>query len=270
VTDDAGVAARIIDDPRRTDLSVIWLHGIGQGPGHVWAVARRLGLPEAGVRGVFPRAPGTVVSAVTGRAASTWFTQTLSKEMRVDLSSLADSDRWVRALIDAEVGRFGARRVALAGFSQGAVMALYTGLRYRVALAGLALYAAFPPQNLDLLDSASPATARVPVWMGHGRRDWVVPYWTGDGLRRQLADRGHPVSWHRYPGGHETFGGVAAELTGFFRDCAGSSGAPDGPGTPDRSGASGGSGTAGGSGAPDGPGTPGCPGAPGASGGGAG
>src|ERR1700683_4894150 len=145
MTDGAVSALEIVEDSRRTDLSVIWLHGIGQGPGHVQAVARRLALPEAGVRGVFPRAPGTLVSAVTGRPASTWFIQSLDHNMRLDLSSLAESDRWLRTLIDAEVERYGPRRVALAGFSQGAVMALYSGLRYRLSLAGIALYAAFLP-----------------------------------------------------------------------------------------------------------------------------
>jgi phospholipase/carboxylesterase len=222
MTDGAVAALEIMEDPRRTDLSVIWLHGIGQGPGHVQEVARRLALPEAGVRGVFPRAPGTLVSAVTGRPASTWFIQSFDHNMRVDLSSLAESDRRLRTLIDAEVARYGPQRVALAGFSQGAVMALYSGLRYRLPLAGIALYAAFPPHNLDLLDSVSPASAQVPLWMGHGVRDWVVPYSTGKELRRRLADRGHPVSWHWYPGGHETFGGVSAELADFFRACASS------------------------------------------------
>ena len=218
--DGAVSALEIMEVPRRTDLSVIWLHGIGQGPGHVQAVARRLALPEAGVRGVFPRAPGMLVSAVTGRPASTWFIQSLDKYMRADQSGLMDAERRLRTLIDTEVERFGAQRVALAGFSQGAVMALHSGLRYRLPLAGLALYAAFPLRDLDLLDSVSPATSQVPIWMGHGVRNWVVPYSSGKELRKLLIDRGHPVNWHWYQGGHETFGGVSAELAEFFRECA--------------------------------------------------
>lgn len=206
----------IFEDPGRAALSVIWLHGIGQGPEHVRAVACRLAPPEAGVRGVFPRAPATLVSAVTGRPASSWFIQTLSKSMRADQPSLLTAERRLRALIDAEVERFGAHRVALAGFSQGGVMALYSGLRYRLPLAGIAVYAVFPLHGVEFFESLSPATSKVPIWMGHGVRDWVVPYSSGKKLRQLLIDRGHPVTWHWYQGGHEIFGGVSAELTEFF------------------------------------------------------
>jgi phospholipase/carboxylesterase len=130
------------------------------------------------------------------------------------------AERRLRPLIDAEVERFGARRVALAGFSQGGVMALYSGLRYRLPLAGIAVYAAFPLQNVDLFDSVSLSTSQVPIWMGHGAGDWVIPYSSGEELKQLLIDRGHPVTWHRYRGGHEAFGGVCAELAEFFAGCA--------------------------------------------------
>jgi phospholipase/carboxylesterase len=202
-------------------LSVIWLHGIGQGPEHVRAVAHWLALPEAGVRGVFPRAPAAVVSALTGRAASTWFIQNLST-LEADQPSLVAAERRLRPLIDAEVERFGAQRVALAGFSQGGVMALYSGLRYRLPLAGIAVYAAFPLRNLDIFDSLSQSTSKVPIWMGHGVHDWVIPYYNGEQLKQLLIDRGHPVTWHWYQGGHEIFGGVSTELAEFFEGCASS------------------------------------------------
>jgi phospholipase/carboxylesterase len=202
-------------------LSVIWLHGIGQSPEHVQAVAHWLALPEAGVRGVFPRAPAAVVSALTGRAASAWFVQSLNT-LQADQRSLVAAERRLRPLIDAEVERFGAQRVALAGFSQGGVMALYSGLRYRLPLAGIAVYAAFPLNNVDFFDSLSLSTSKVPIWMGHGVNDWVIPCSNGWELKQMLIDRGHPVTWHWYRGGHEVFGGVRSELAEFFEGCASS------------------------------------------------
>ena len=199
-------------------FSVIWLHGIGQDPEDVRAVAHRLAPPEAGVRGVFPRAPATVLSPLTGRAASTWFIMNLHT-LQADQPSLVAAERRLRPLIDAEVERFGAQRVALAGFSQGGVMALYSGLRYRLPLAGIAVYAAFPLNNVGISDSLSLSTSKVPIWMGHGADDWVIPYDNGEELKQLLTDRGHPVAWHRYQGGHETFGGVCSELAEFFQAC---------------------------------------------------
>lgn len=206
----------VLDAVGRTALSVVWLHGMGHGPEHMAAVAERLALPESGVRGVFPCAPAQAVSPLTGRTAAVWFRQSVERLWQADLPTLRSAERHINELLDAEVERFGADRVALAGFSQGAVTALYSGLRYRRPLAGIAVYAAFPLRGVDFFDAADRSTAGVPVWMGHGVRDWVVPYRIGREVHGQLADRGHPVSWYRYRGGHEVFGGVGAELAGFF------------------------------------------------------
>jgi len=212
---------RALEGRGRTELSVIWLHGMGQGPEHPEAVARRLALPEAGVRGVFPRAPAQSRSSLTGRSASSWFVQSIDRLWMVDLPSLQATETKLHALIDSEVERFGAGRVALAGFSQGAVTALYCGLRYRLPLAGIAVYAAFPLRGLDFFDEQHPVTASVPLWIGHGRRDWVVPFGSGEQVRDELSSRGHPVQWRRYRGGHEIFGGVGGELAEFFEGLKG-------------------------------------------------
>ena len=206
----------VLEAVGRTELSVVWLHGMGHGPRHMAEVAERLGLPGSGVRGVFPCAPAQAVSPLTGRSATVWFKQSVDRLWQADLPTLRAAEQRVRALLDAEVERFGADRVALAGFSQGAVTALYSGLRYRLPLAGIAVYAAFPLRSVDFFDPQDRATAGVPVWMGHGVRDWVVPYRIGKEVRQQLADRGHPVAWNWYQGGHEVFGGVGDELVGFF------------------------------------------------------
>lgn len=206
----------VLEADGRTELSVVWLHGMGHGPEHMAEVAERLALPKAGVRGVFPCAPAQAVSPLTGRTSTVWFRQSVDRLWQADLPTLRAAEHHVRDLLDAEVERFGADRVALAGFSQGAVTALYAGLRYRQPLAGIAVYAAFPLRAVQFFDSQDPATAGVPVWMGHGVRDWVVPYRIGKEVRAQLADRGHPVAWNWYQGGHEVFGGVGDELVQFF------------------------------------------------------
>jgi phospholipase/carboxylesterase len=140
----------------------------------------------------------------------------VNKLWLADVPSLLAAEQRIRTVIDAEVERFGAHRVALAGFSQGAVMALYCGLRYRAPLAGIAVYASFPLRDVELFDPDDVRTVDVPIWMGHGVRDWVAPYQMGKELRRQLADRGHPITWNWYPGEHEVYGGVGEELAAFF------------------------------------------------------
>jgi len=75
--------------------------------------------------------------------------------------------------VDAELARLGlpAGAYALAGFSQGAMTALYTGLRRAVAPRGVLAFsgALLAPERLG------EAVARPPVLIVHGEDDEVVP-----------------------------------------------------------------------------------------------
>ncbi|GAA1967539.1 alpha/beta hydrolase [Catenulispora subtropica] len=197
-------------------VSVIWLHGMGQDTGHPAAIADRLGLAEQGVRAVFPRAPAQAKSSITGAPTRAWVDQSVLKLGTTDPVTLAATEEGLRHLIEEESKRVGAEHVVLAGFSQGAAMALYVALRYPERLGGLALYAAFRFGDVPLMESRSAANAELPVWLGHGRRDWVIPYFIGIDVRDLLEEHGHPVEWHKYPGAHEAFGGVGSELAEFL------------------------------------------------------
>ncbi|MFJ1704269.1 alpha/beta hydrolase [Kitasatospora sp. NPDC088346] len=198
--------------------TVVWLHGLGQDADTLVPVARRLGLPGAGVRGVFPRAPALAAGQVTGGPARAWYDQRVFTLDRLDLDGLFAAEQRLTALLRAETDRIGPGRTVLAGFSQGATTALAVALRHPGRLAGLALYAGFLPEVLEpvLAATRSPAAARLPVWLGHGVEDWVVPVTTGERLRDTLTGWGHPVSWQRYRAGHRPFAGVTASLPRFL------------------------------------------------------
>jgi phospholipase/carboxylesterase len=121
--------------------------------------------------------------------------------------------------VAAESAAAGSKRVVLAGFSQGAAMALIAGLRYPERLGGIILYDPYTPAELPLADTRSPANADLPVWIGHGRYDWIIPAVVGEGVRDLLLSWGHPVSWreyHDYPNTHEPFSGAAGDLRAFL------------------------------------------------------
>ncbi len=42
----------------------------------------------------------------------------------------------------------------------------------------------------------------MPIFLGHGRTDPVVPYARGIATRDALIALGHPVEWHDYPMQH--------------------------------------------------------------------
>ncbi|MEU5183558.1 alpha/beta hydrolase [Streptomyces longwoodensis] len=211
----------VIDPAGPHRATVVWLHGVGQGPADLAAVADRLGLAAAGVRGVFPRAPVEAPSLLTGLPVPCWFPQNLFTPDRIDTPGLLAVLRPLTVLLRQETERIGAARTVVAGFSQGATVAVTLSLRHTEPLAGAALYAPFLPPDLTALlpgGRPAPANARLPVWIGHGARDWIVPEGNGAGLRDLLTAWGHPVTWQRYPGGHEAFAGVRASLPRFLTE----------------------------------------------------
>jgi phospholipase/carboxylesterase len=204
--------------------TVVWLHGLGQVPADLAEVAGRLGLAGAGVRGVFPRAPAAEPSPLTGRPVPCWFPQTVLTIDSIDLPGLHAVRAALAEVLAEETRRIGAHRTLVAGFSQGALVALSLALGHSEPLAGLALYAPYcPPRLAPLLPHGrvAPANARLPVWIGHGARDWIVPERSGAALRDTLRGLGHPVSWQRYPGGHQAFAGVRASLPAFLTSTLG-------------------------------------------------
>ena len=98
----------------------------------------------------------------------------------------------LNATIDAECARLGlpGGRVALAGFSQGAMMALYAGLRRTPAPGAILAYSG---ALLDTPDLAAHLSGRPPVLLVHGERDMVVPFAAGVASEHALRRLGVPV-----------------------------------------------------------------------------
>jgi len=122
---------------------------------------------------------------------------------REDETGLRESVIEVQALIDREIALgIPASRIVLAGFSQGCAMTLLAGLRAPQRLAGLVGMSGYLPLAATTADERSQANADVPVFLGHGRFDPVVPMARGIAARDLLIELGHPVEWHDYPMQH--------------------------------------------------------------------
>ena len=70
---------------------------------------------------------------------------------------------------DAERSRgVAARRIFLAGFSQGGAMALFTAPRWHERLGGVIALSCYMPLPATLASEANPSNASVPLFMAHG------------------------------------------------------------------------------------------------------
>lgn len=197
--------------------TIIWLHGLGQDSGVFVDLVHQLSLAKQGVRNVFPRAPEQHMS-MTGDPVRAWFTQDIWSAETADPDLLNAAEKILREFVAIEAEAIGASRVILAGFSQGAAMALIAGLRYPERLGGIVLYAPYMVREANLLQTRSASSMSVPIWIGHGRQDAVIPARHGGWLHGVLRHWGFSALWHLYPCAHETFHGAADDLRQFLSD----------------------------------------------------
>jgi phospholipase/carboxylesterase len=197
------------------NASVIVLHGLGADGNDFVPIARELDLRPAGpVRFVFPHAPVRPVTINGGYPMRAWY-DILGADLakREDEAGLRAALADVDALIAREKSRgIAASRIVLAGFSQGAAMALLTGLRHAERLGGIVGMSGYLPLAATLEAERSAANHDVPIFLAHGRQDSVVPYARGMASRDALVALGHAVDWHEYAMGHSVCAEEIADL----------------------------------------------------------
>ncbi|MEZ5570850.1 MAG: alpha/beta hydrolase-fold protein [Halioglobus sp.] len=182
---------------------VIWLHGLGADGHDFEPIVPQLRLPSSlPVRFVFPHAPEMAVTAFGGQRARAWFD--FNPSGGADLPGLKKSASQIRDLIQNEIDNgIPVERIVLAGFSQGGVMALHTGLYYPKPLAGILALSTFLAESENLAASKSAANAQVPILMCHGQHDTVLPMSLGKASLLTLQQAGYAVEWREYPMAHE-------------------------------------------------------------------
>ncbi len=187
--------------------SILLLHGWTGDETSMWTLASLLetGGLMASMRGIFPADPG----------GYSWV-----DEVGGGLSALEAFDPAVEALdmvLRDIIVRTGMdlHRLVLAGFSQGAALALAAARKFSYKPAGVIAISGFLPDgDLDGLES--------PVFWGHGSQDEIIPIETaregvgrleGHGLKVHLceSDIGHKISHHCLRGVQEWIGQLPVE-----------------------------------------------------------
>lgn len=183
------------------DAAVIWLHGLGASAYDFASVPPQLELPDGlHVRFVFPNAPSIPVTLNAGLVMPAWYDIESLDERGHDEEGVVRSTRQVETLVRRETERgVSPDRIVLAGFSQGGAIALHAGLRYPERLAGLLGLSCYLLREASLEAEASAPNRSLPVFLGHGLHDPMVPRPLGVMARERLEAHGCAVSWHEYP-----------------------------------------------------------------------
>jgi len=186
--------------------AVIWMHGLGADGHDFEPIVPYLGLPpEAAVRIVFPHAPVRPVTVNGGMSMRAWYDiRALDIDRSQDEAGIRASEAQITALVEREVERgVAAERVVLAGFSQGAAMALHVGLRLATPPAGVLALSCYLLLPERLSSERHPNNSSLPILMAHGTVDPVVPLALGRASRDRLQALGYQPEWLEYPMGHE-------------------------------------------------------------------
>jgi len=185
--------------------SIVWLHGLGADGNDFVPLVSELKLPEAlGIRFVFPHAPFRPVTINNGYVMRAWYDLfSWQLDQRIDEKGIYESIRLLEQFIkQEEQAGISSKKIILAGFSQGAVIALMAGLCTATPLGGIIALSGYFPHAELILKQANPVNQAIPIFLAHGEQDTVVPYHLSGLAIQSLSQHGYPVEGHSYPMAH--------------------------------------------------------------------
>ena len=205
--------------PDKAAACMILLHGLGASGDDLFPLANELG----GLRVVCPNAAIRAVTLNGGWKMRAWYDiRGLNLEDRQDVQGVKESQASIENLLAAEKARgFAANKIFLAGFSQGAAMAVYTGLRHVETLAGVIALSGYLLFGDALAGEATVANRETPIFQAHGAYDTVVlPPWA-QSCHQQLSTGvgpgGWPVEYREYPMAHAIIPAELADLNRWLK-----------------------------------------------------
>ena len=200
------VDAVVIEPGQPANASVIWLHGLGA-DGHDFVPLARLlppGVRER-TRFIFPHAPIRPVTLNLGLPIRAWYDIAgLNREAPEDHSGIQAATAFVHALIQQQQhAGIAAERIILAGFSQGAALAVHAATRLPQRLAGLLALSGYLIRPNELRFEATRESRQTPIALHHGRYDPILPPTLGEELRDRLTELGYTPRWRLWDMAHE-------------------------------------------------------------------
>ena len=193
---------------------VVFLHGWGANGDDLIGIARQWSKPLPGARFASPHGHQACESNPMGRQ---WFSFRDESPEAVSQKA-AEAAAVINHFLDDELERHGLddSRLALVGFSQGAMMALYVALRRPRPCAGVVGYSG---ALIGVETLADEIRSRPPVLLAHGDADQMVPFASLGAAVQMLGSHDVSVRWHAAKNLGHGNDGVGLEMGGeFLRD----------------------------------------------------
>ncbi len=184
------------------DSCVIWLHGLGADGHDFEPIVPELRLPATmNTRFIFPHAPMMPVTINQGFVMRAWYDiKSAAIASQPDEAGIRSSAELTDQLVEEQLARgIPAKRIVLAGFSQGGAVILHAGLRQEHTLAGIMALSTYLPLPESLAAEKSDANQHTPIFLAHGSIDQVIPVDLAYTTRGHLEKAGYRLEWHEYP-----------------------------------------------------------------------
>ncbi|MCL1077614.1 carboxylesterase [Parashewanella spongiae] len=207
--------AIVVEPDTKATACVIWLHGLGDSGAGFAPVVPMLGLPQDhSVRFIFPHAPEQPVTINGGAVMRSWYDiKSMNLLERADLDGVKQSELKVKRFIESQMDSgIQSENIILAGFSQGGVLSLFTGLRLPYKLAGIMALSCYLPAGDKLPEGINEVNKDTPVLQHHGQQDPVVPVDAGKMANTALINAGYLAEWKSYPMPHSVLPQQLAEI----------------------------------------------------------
>jgi phospholipase/carboxylesterase len=207
-----------IETGPQPSAAVIWLHGLGADGHDFEPVVPELRLPASKpVRFIFPNAPQRPVTINGGMRMRAWYDILQMGGGPEDEAGIRESQVQLEKLISAQQQKgIPARKIVLAGFSQGGAIVLQTALRLAERLGGVMALSTYLPLQSMVENERHAMNKDLPIFMAHGSYDPMIPMFRAMQSRDALRALGYPVEWREYPMPHSVCPEEIADIAAFL------------------------------------------------------
>eukprot|EP00466_Bigelowiella_natans_P004325 jgi/Bigna1/86313/estExt_fgenesh1_pg.C_90258 len=166
-----------IIDPEHHKYTLVWLHGIDEGNSKAKTMMTMISPDD--VKVVIPNAPKIPLTALDEREARAWWDIEQEDSQgnpadEEDAAGIRESHQAVIRILEHEEAIIGSENIIIAGFGQGASLALHAALRYPVKLCAVMMWAGYVVEFERYPEAFAEANQETKILAYHGKDDDVV------------------------------------------------------------------------------------------------